>query len=218
MSVSSLRPAHLLFSILCLCCAIIVSAPAQGSDDDNDVVQIEEHWELHVGGPDAARSAPQVTMIMSPSSNLDGDFYAFTLNHTSYPEFAAGGFQLQRWHGEECQQAAHGLSTSPIEDDGEVISWVQRISVSEGSLKFQVLDGQSDSWSQFGGEGFAITTSTNLTKLNSYRPAISLEQSGIGYAGNRVSSLVLQKIRWITGDGAEHEMVAPIDIDSDIDP
>lgn len=217
MSVSAPRPAHLLFSILCLCCAIVVSVPAQGADD-NDVVQIEEHWELHVGGPDTARSAPQVTMIMSPSDNLDGDFFAFTLNHASFPDYAAGGYQLQRWHGAECLEAEDGARTSPIENDGEVITWVQRITVDEGNLKFQVLEGQSESWSHFGGEGFAIMVPTQLTKLNGYRPAISLEQSGIGYAGNRVSSLVLQKLRWITGDGEEHEMVAPIDIDSDLDP
>jgi hypothetical protein len=215
MVLSVLRPGRYATALLTLCGCLFSQASLA---DDNDVVEIEEHWELEVGGPDAGRSAPQVTMIMSPVDNLNGDFFALTINHWSYPDFEEGGYQLQRWHGEECQEAAHGARTNPIEQDGEVISWVQRISVNEGILKFHVLNGQSESWSQFGGEGFLISTPTSLSRLNNYRPGVSIEQSGIGYAGNRVSSLVLQKIRWKTADGEEHEMVAPIDIDSDLDP
>ena len=37
-----------------------------------DIVAIEEHWELNVGEPDAASSAPQVCMVTSPTGNLDG--------------------------------------------------------------------------------------------------------------------------------------------------
>lgn len=216
MVLSAIRPGRYTMAILTLC-GCLLSQPSL-ADNSNDVVQIEEHWELEVGGPDAGRSAPQVTMIMSPVDHLNDDFFALTLNHWSFPDFEEGGYQLQRWHGEECQEAAHGARTNPIEQDGEIITWVQRISVDEGVLKFQVLNGHSESWSQFGSEGFVITTPTNLNRLNGYRPAISIEQSGIGYAGNRVSSLVLQKIRWKTADGEEHEMVAPIDIDSDLDP
>jgi hypothetical protein len=81
-----------------------------------------------------------------------------------------------------------------------------------------VTDGSGETWGTFGGWGFSIEGSTGLTKLNGYRPGISIDQSGIGFAGNRVSALTLQKIRWKTADGQEHEMVAPIDIDSDLDP
>jgi hypothetical protein len=212
---SGVCPGRYATALLTLCSCL--SSPTALADN-NDVVQIEEHWELEVGGPDAGRSAPQVTMIMSPVDNLNGDFFALALNHWSFPDFEEGGYQLQRWHGEQCEEAAHGARTNPIEQDGEIITWVQRISVNEGVLKFQVLDGHSESWNQFGGEGFMITTPTNLNRLNGYRPGISIEQSGIGYAGNRVSSLVLQKLRWKTADGEEHEMVAPIDISSDLDP
>lgn len=216
MSRLALRPSHLVCSLaLAVFCVFHCSIVAA---DDSDVIQIEEHWELHVGGPDPARSAPQVTMIMSPADNLEGDYFAFTLNHHSYPDFAEGGYQLQRWHGEECLEADAGIRTSPIESDGEVITWVQRLTIDEGVVRFQVVDGEGDSWNHFGGESFDLTVATQFTKLNNYRPRISIEQSGIGYAGNRVSSLVLRKLRWKTADGEEHEMVAPIDIDADIDP
>jgi hypothetical protein len=57
-----------------------------------------------------------------------------------------------------------------------------------------------------------------MDRLNDYRPAVSLEESGITFAGNRVSSLVLTKLVWRTSDGVTSQLVAPIDIDADIDP
>ena len=184
-----------------------------------DVVLIEEHWELHVGGPDAARSAPQVTMVMSPTGDVENDFFIVTLNHWSYPEYAAGGIQVQRWHSEDCYDVAHGSNQDPLADDEEVIRWVQRIRLVDGQLKFEVVSGYSQSWGTFGDNGeLALTQPTELTRLNQYRPAVSIEQSGIGYAGNRVSSLVLKRIQWLTVDGEQHELVAPIDIATDINP
>ena len=183
-----------------------------------DVVLIEEHWELRVGGPDSARSAPQVTMVMSPISTLNQDFFLLTLNHWTYPEYNPGGIQVQRWEGEECKAASNGGNYSPLENDEEVITWVQRLSLVDGQLRFEVI-GTSESWGSFGGNGeLLLTHATELTRLNDYKPAISLNQSGIGYAGNRVSSLTLTRLRWETVDEQEYELVAPIDIDSDIDP
>ena len=110
----------------------LVPACPQVEAADTDVVLIEEHWELHVGGPDVARSSPQVTMIMSPSDNIDGDFFAFTLNHLSYPDFVPGGYQLERWHGVECVDSYLGSQTSPIDCDGEVITLGAKTELSAG--------------------------------------------------------------------------------------
>jgi hypothetical protein len=216
MASAVLRPARFVLSAVCVFPLLVIGSTT--SADDTDVVLIEEHWELHVGGPDASRSAPQVSMIMSPTDTLSGDFFVVSLNHWSYPNFVAGGYQVQRWHGGECVDADNGYKTSQLHHDGEVITWVQRLSLDDGVLKFTLLNGDSDTWGHFGGAGLNVQLATNLTKLNGYRPGISIDQSGIGYAGNRVSSLTLKKIRWITADGEEHHMVAPIDIDSDLDP
>ncbi len=212
-----LRAAQNFLTVLSCTLAISVGTLTRAADD-SDVIQIEEYWELEVGGPDANRSAPQVTMIMSPTESLDGDFFAFTVNHWSYPDYAPGGYQLQQWQGDDCVESRHGWRTSPIAVDGEVITWVQRLSLDEGQVRFQVLSGHSESWGNFGGEGFSLSQPSDLGRLNNYRPATSLNQSGIGYAGNRVSSLTLTRLKWITADGEVHEMVAPIDIDSDLDP
>lgn len=184
-----------------------------------DVVLIEEHWELNVGGPDAARSAPQVTMTMSPTGDVESDFFIFTLNHWSYPDFAAGGVQVQRWHGEDCYAFGQGENRALLGTDQEAVNWKQRISLVDGHLKYEIVDGNSQSWGQFGNNGqLTLTVPTSLTRLNAYRPSVSLEQSGISYAGNRVSSLVLKKLAWRTIDGEDHEMVAPIDISTQLDP
>jgi hypothetical protein len=184
-----------------------------------DVILVEEHWELHVGGPDEGRSAPQVTMTMSPIGDVESDYFILTLNHWTYPEFAAGGVQVQRWHGEECYAFAQAENRALLDSDQETVSWKQRISLADGHLKFEIIDGNSESWGQFGHNGHLIlTVPTSLTRLNAYRPAVSIEQSGISYAGNRVSSLVLKKLEWRTIDGEEHGLVAPIDIATQLDP
>jgi len=211
-----LRAAHVSKSFFCL---IALLAFAGSNAQAADVVLIEEHWELHVGGPDTARSAPQVTMAMSPTDDVEGDFFILTLNHWSYPNFSAGGIQVQRWHGEDCQEVAQCDSETTLNNDQEIVAWVQRISLADSKLKFEVVNGTSQSWGTFGNNGqLTLTHPTYLTRLNKYRPAVSIDESGIAYAGNRVSSLVLKRLKWQTSDGENHELVAPIDIATSLDP
>jgi len=184
-----------------------------------DVVRVEEHWELSVGGPDEGRCAPQVSMVMSPTGDLNGNYFIFSLNHWSAPEFAEGGLEVQRWKGDGVVSSHRSSNHSPLRVDGEKVSWVQAIEISESQLRFSIESGQSQTWGTFGGEGLLKSSyATELTRLNDYKPNISLSGSGIGYAGNRVSSLTLMKLVWWSAAGDRYEMIAPIDIDSDIDP
>ncbi|WP_145112117.1 hypothetical protein [Botrimarina mediterranea] len=199
--------------------ALLVAAnPASGGD--GDVVEIEEHWSLAVGGPDALRTAPQVSMVMSPAGGIDSDFFLLSLNHWSYPGFEPGGVQLQHWNGENWRSSKSASNELPLDTDGETIRWAQRLTLSDCSLTYEVFNAESTTWGNFAaGEALKITTHTELARLNGYLPATSLTESGIGYAGNRVSSLVLEKLRWrFDGDDEYQEMVAPIDIDADLDP
>lgn len=216
MSTHAFRAAYFLKFALALAASLLAT---QSSALALDVVLIEEHWELHVGGPDEARSAPQVTMTMSPTNGVEDTFFVTTLNHWSYPDFAAGGVQVQRWSGEHCQESVGGSNQNTLQQDQEVITWVQRLRLVDGKLIFEIIDGHSQSWGAFGGSGeLKVSHSTGLTRLNEYRPAVSLDQSGIAYAGNRVSSLTLRKLRWQTIDEEFHELIAPIDIATDLDP
>jgi hypothetical protein len=198
-------------------CGIILVAATPVAAQTSKILKIEEHWELQVGGPDADRSAPQATMVMSPSDNLDSLYFLFTLNHQSDPEYQAGGMQVQLWDGDTAVEAA-GSDAGTLDQANDVISWVQRLKVDGGNLTFEVVDGTSSSWGAFGGGSLSLSTPTSLDSLNGYRPAVSIAESQVGYAGNRVQALILKRLVWVTDDGQSHELVAPIDIDTDLDP
>lgn len=181
------------------------------------VVLIEEHWELKISQPESERSAPQTTMVMSPTGNLDGVHFLLTLNHSTVPEYSAGGVQVQAWDGEELLDSHATHEGMALEQADETINWVQRISIQDGRLKFRVLGGTSQSWGAFGGDSLSFSQPTALTALNSYRPGVSITESQVGYAENRVALLVLKKLVWVTEDGVVHEQNAPIPVDTSLD-
>ncbi|HEX6960519.1 MAG TPA: hypothetical protein VF175_01520 [Lacipirellula sp.] len=184
-----------------------------------DIVAIEEHWELSVGQPDSESSAPQVSMVMSPTGHLDGQYFLFTLNHHSVPAWIPGGLQVQYWNGEEVVESKVGPQEGTLSNADEVITWVQRTSVADGQMTFEIKSGSSQTWGAFGGLGhLKFGVNTSLTNLNGYKPAVSIEGSGISFAGNRVKHLTLQKLRWFDSTGQVYELTAPIDVDADLDP
>jgi hypothetical protein len=194
--------------------SVVMVAPAAAQS--NRVIAIEEHWELHLGQPDADRSAPQTTMVMSPTGDLTGHHFLFTLNHLTVPNYQPGGMQVQLWDGEELVDEKVGNETAALHHENEKVSWVQRFSLDEGTLTFQILNGTSESWPSFGGDELSVSVPTSLTALNGYRPSVSLTESQVGYAENRVSSLTLMKLVWVTDDGQVHEQNAPIPIDTSL--
>lgn len=184
-----------------------------------EIVAIEEHWELALGQPDTGSSSPQVSMVMSPTGNLDGDYFVFTLNHHSIPEWIPGGLQVQYWNGEEIVESKVGPQEEALQNADEVITWVQRTEVADGQLHFQIKSGSSDTWGAFGDAGhLKFSVDTDLANLNGYRPAVSLTGSGVSFGGNRVRHLTLTKLRWFDADGQVYELSAPIDVDADLDP
>jgi hypothetical protein len=192
-----------------------VAAPSRA--ESSRVVSVEEHWELRISQPDSDRSAPQTTMVMSPTNNLEGVHYLFTLNHSTVPEYAPGGMQVQVWNGGELLQSKVAHDGITLDHDDEVVHWVQRISLQDGHLAFRLVDGHSETWGSFGGDGLSLSASTSLQSLNGYRPGLSLTESQVGYAENRVVSLVLTKLVWVTEDGEVHEQNAPIPVDTSLD-
>jgi hypothetical protein len=202
-----------------LLAALALLAWWSGSSYAIEIVAIEEHWELSVGEPDESSSAPQVTMVMSHTGHLDGNYFVFTLNHRTEPEYQAGGMQVQLWTGEDLVYSRNSIHETPLSQTDETITWVQRTELVDGTLAFEVSNGHSDSWGTFGNQGrLRLTLDTTLENLNDYRPATSLQESGISFAGNRVRSLTLTKLRWIDSEGHVYELNAPIDVDADLDP
>ena len=87
--------------------------------------------------------------------------------------------------------------------EGEVVTWTQAMSYEDGILSFEITNGHSATWGNFGGEGYlkSAAQETEITTLSQYSPATSVSNSGVGFAGNRVASLVLKRARLIMSDG-----------------
>jgi len=182
------------------------------------VVSIEEHWSLQLGHPDQDRSAPQVTMVLSPDADLGGVHFQFTINHVSVPQYTPGGMQLQVWDGEQLLDDNVADESGTFAHANEAIHWVQRLTLNDNTLTFKVLDGESETWGDFGGENLSVSVASSQDNLNLYRPGVSLTESQVGYAENRVEALTLTKLIWITDDGEVHELNAPIAVDTSLDP
>jgi hypothetical protein len=181
------------------------------------VVQIEEHWELRISHPEEDRSAPQTTMVMSPIPHLAWIHFLFTLNHVTDPSFEAGGLQVQLWDGDTVIQENVSTEIGALSHDDEVIRWTQRLTLADDTLTFAIVDGESETWGDFGGSDLTISTPTSLDRLNWYLPSISLTESQVSYAENRVASLVLTKLVWVKDDGHIYEQNAPIPLDISLD-
>lgn len=183
-----------------------------------EIVAIEEFWELNVGEPDAQRSAPQVTMVTSPVGSLDGLYFLFALNHQSHPEWAPGGMQVQLWNGGELVASHTSQEDESLHHGNELVRWIQRTELKDGQLVFKIHSGESDSWGSFGGDSLKFSFASELSNLNGYLPAVAIEESGVNFAGNRVRSLTLTKLRWTDSNDQVYELNAPIDVDADLDP
>ena len=84
-------------------------------------------------------------------------------------------------------------------------------------LTFEVINGESNTWGTFGGGDLTFSVPTSLNKLNGYKPALSIGESQVSYAENRVTSLVLTKLKWVKENGQTFEQNAPIPVDTSLD-
>jgi hypothetical protein len=164
-----------------------------------EAIKIEEDWKLVVSQPDPDTQAPQVTTTFSPVGNLDSVYAVFDVNLRNIPSYEAGGVQFQLWHGSTSLFSKKQNTGTLLQVPDETLTWTQRISIDEGQLILEVVNGKSQTWGDFGGLSF--TSVTELTNLNTYDPAVSLTNSGVGYASNRVTSLTLTAIRAYSAAG-----------------
>ena len=183
---------------LALICQI---ASATAQSPPTAVFSVQEDWELVVGDPDPVSNAPQVTCVISPVGNVDSLHAAFELNHQTEPAYEAGGLQLQVWEGEQHLNTKWFPEHNQLGTDDEVVQWTQQLVLVGGELTFEVTAGESTTWGSFGGK-LRTTVGSTLANLDEYDPEVSVANSGVGFAGNRVVSLVLKRVRWYAADGA----------------
>lgn len=161
---------------------------------------VEEDWTLVVQTPDTVEAGPQVTTSMRPAVGDTTSFIDFDLNYREYPDFEPGGVQIQVWSGDDCVQTAT-QQTAQLNTPGETISWTQRMSISGGTITYEINNGQSTTWGQFGqGNGnLSVSQAGSFTDLSTYSPADSVARSGVSWQSNRVTSLTLTQVRYYSG-------------------
>ncbi len=167
---------------------------------DTTVVKVEEDWQLTVAEPAPDSEAPQIICVISPYSGASSVHATLEINHHTLPSYAAGGLQLQAWNY-ETYLTRNTAEQGVLATSGEVITWTTKMELSQGRLYFEV-NGSSTTWGQFGAGGdLRLSIPTPLASLSLYSPLTSVDQSGIGYAANRVSSMVLNEVRYYNAAG-----------------
>ena len=196
-SLSLQRPSPAFLAI-----GLLLLAARPAAADWPTIVRVEEDWELVVQLPEVNTDAPQITCAISPGGDLFGVYAAFELNHHTQPDYAAGGLQLQLWNSGLPVASASFPNQTLLQQESETIRWTQRMRLADGRLTVEVVGGTSSTWGSFGDQrNLKLTLETQLGSLIGYRPSFSVDHSGVGYAGNRVTSLKLREVRWYTADG-----------------
>ncbi len=168
-----------------------------------DIYRIEEDWELKIGVPDPSLEAPQITSSISPRGNLSGIHAVLELNNATLDEYASGGVQLQSWIGEQDGNIRNFPKFQLLSTPDETITWTMSMQHNnDHQVQFEVLNGNSQTWGNFGGQGFLkFSNFTVLSNLNQYDPAVSIANSRIGYASHRVKLFCLDEIRYYDASG-----------------
>lgn len=180
-----------------LCFAFASSGKAA---DGTHIFQIEEEWEMVVGNADGGYVAPQVTCAMSPVGHLEGIHATFEINHSTAPSFSAGGLTVHLWNGEtRLASASHSLR-NVLANNGEVVRWKTQMTLIGGVLFFDIDDGSSSTWGNFG-SGMRISTPVDLEDLDAYSACSSCHDSGVGFASNRVQSLKIKSVKATYSNG-----------------
>jgi hypothetical protein len=160
--------------------------------------QVEEDWVLVVANPDTLGVGPQITTCMSPLGlgDTSNPFVAFDLNYREYPDFLPGGMQLQVWSsGQVLSVSTQG--TQQFATPNERITWTQQMILSGGKVTYNINNGQSTTWNQFGqGNNLSVSFSTTAATLEGYDPDDSVTASGASWQKNNVTSLTLSQVRY----------------------
>jgi len=167
-----------------------------------EVVKVEEDWEMVLGEPDVNSVGPQVAVTMSPLGDIASTFFTLEINHRSAPYWTPGGLTIHQWDGESRVQSLDRSDRTVMNTSGETVTWTQVLRVDLGWLTFKIKDGSSSTWGSFGtSSNFKLISWWGGDNLNGYTPDVSVGQTGVAYAGNRVHSLKIKQIRVTLSDG-----------------
>ena len=171
-----------------------------------NVVRVEEDWALQVVDPDQQLDSPQITTAMMPLGPNSSTIFFLDINHGSAPNYSAGGLQLRIDQNGEASESKRLSAGEKLSHASETIKWTQ-VAIQQGNqVKFGIISGQSQTWNYFGGAESFIDAAVISGSLDAYRHSDSLSNSGAVYAGNRVTSLILLRVRLFNSLGQTVEI------------
>ena len=165
-----------------------------------DVVRVEEDWELELASPASQKASPQFETLMSPFGHVVTAYARVTWNYLELPDFSPGGLQLQAWNGENVLFENH-LALSPLDAEGETLTWTQVMEAQDGALTFRIANGHSPSQPSFSSANLVIQGAAGLANLNGYNTAVSVAKSGVTFGSNRVAGLRIREVRRYNAEG-----------------
>ena len=168
---------------------------AKGVDDQN-VMRVEEDWEVVLNYPDSDVEAPQFHTVISPFAHVDSFHLQITWNYREETDFAGGGMQLRAWNG-EFAAGSKSYREDKLSTTAETITWSQTMNLdANGTLTFAVENGSSSTWGAFGGtSATSLTGKVLMPTLNDYSTATSVKNSWITYGANRVDEIRINEVR-----------------------
>ncbi len=178
--------------------------PAIGDGDDlsiGNTVRIEEDWYVKIGTPDPDSDSPQITSVIAPSWTLSGKYVVFDMNCATQPGFVSGGVQLQMWQDDAIIQSRSNANWDSLHLVNEEIRYTSAMSVVDGKLVFEILNGTSESWGTFGTGELKLEVDTWRNHLNWYSPEFTAYNSRVGFASHRVRRFTLERVRYFSANG-----------------
>lgn len=189
-----MRPAFLLLLL-----SLIPTSVQPAFDDPQTIDRVEEDWELVIKSTDVPAAGPQITTTMCPGPREDHPDVNFNLNYRAHPDFSPGGLEIQACDGQEVL-ASTTSGSGLLQTENETITWTQRISLSGGSVVYQVGSGRSTTWGNFGGSDLSVSFTSGLDDLSGYDSAVSLNKSGVCWQSDHVESMRLMRVRSYSGE------------------
>jgi len=171
------------------------------------IIRVEEDWELVLNEPDGNVDSPQFHTIMSPEDDLYRNYAQVLWNYRETPGFTPGGVQLQSYDDDVILQR-RSIEFQKLDTVAETLRWTQALSTDGVILTFEVLNGTSTTWGAFGRD-MRLDSSTGLSNLSTYDPAVSVESSCITYGSNRVDSMKITQVRYYGPSGLLHTDSTP---------
>lgn len=165
------------------------------------VTYVEEDWEIQIGTPDPNGDAPQIITAMSSTDRLEDVHSILEMNHSTLPEYYAGGMSLQIWSsGTNLHYMVHPHKDK-LRIENEVLTYTMTMKIVDGNIRFEVKNGTASSWGRYGIGGFHRTVTYPNSEFTQYSPETSVKFSKVSYAKHRVKKFFMKESRTYDADG-----------------